>query len=109
MTMTPSVHVDIVKYQVSCLPEEHRDRRHYTVTVERRGPGSWAVCGGRGCLSNRGTWDDELLVSNRSVAWLNAHRFDLGSALGLAREHAAKMSCMGVPVTEVLARDAANS
>lgn len=109
MTMTPPVFVEPTRYQVSCLPEGHRDRRHYTITVERRGPNSWAVCDRLGCLSNTGTWDDELLVSNRTVVWLNAHRFTLGNALGLAREHATTMSCMGVPVTEVLARDAANS
>ncbi|WP_327139403.1 hypothetical protein [Nocardia sp. NBC_01327] len=41
--MSPEQVVTVTRYEVSCLPEEHRDRRHFTVRVQHTGYGAWVV------------------------------------------------------------------
>lgn len=100
----PDTHTRPTRYEVSCLPETHIDAGHFTVTVEYRGRDRWAVLQrGRWCLSTTGEWGYESIPSERTDEWLAAHRFDLDTALRLAREQAPRMTVNGHTVTDVLA------
>lgn len=96
-----------VKYLVSCLPEDHDERGLFTLQVEYRGRDLWAVTNGSGsCLSRQGTWDFEHIPSERTDEWLASHRFDLDTALRLAREAAPLVTVNGFTVSDAIAMDA---
>lgn len=91
MTEYPAT-VTPVKYSVSCLPLDHPEHYHFELFVEWRGRDRWAVTDRMGCLSIDGTWDYEMMPSERTDEWKAAHRFDLETALRLATEMAPKMT-----------------
>jgi hypothetical protein len=94
------------KYDVSCLPIDHRERHHFTIYVEWRGPDLWAVTTGFGdCLGVDGEWDYERSPSNRGDNWKATHRYDLDTALRLAKEQAPLMTCNRWTVEEAIARE----
>lgn len=98
---TPEPTVRATRYAVSCLPEEHDAADVFTIWVEYRGAGRWAVTrsgahydadGGRswGCRwpeegpEREAVTDEEIADLHRvHDAWLTAHRFDLDTALEL--------------------------
>lgn len=84
----PPVLVEITRYEVSVLPHDDVNRPSFTITVEARGAGRWAVCRHRQCLDANGMWSWESVPSERTDEWLAAHRFDLDTALRLARKKA---------------------
>jgi hypothetical protein len=93
-------------YVVSCLPEGHDDRFTYTVRVQYRGDGRYAVRFGLRFYSTDGTWEYEPDFDEDSAAealWLKAHRFDHDTALRLARELASTLTYRGLSVADVLA------
>jgi hypothetical protein len=92
------------EFTVSCLPPDHRDRHYLEVTVGYRGGDRWAVLDGRQCLGSDGEWDWESIPSERTDEWLATHRFDLETALGLAAQHAPKLTVNGLSVADVLER-----
>lgn len=79
--------MQVTEYTVSLLPEGP-DASSYEITVSYRGRGLWAVARHRMCLGGDGEWDWESLPSERAEEWLLAHRFDLDTALRLAKEAA---------------------
>lgn len=85
MTDRPPVLVEPTRYEVSVLPFEDINRPSFTITVEARGAGVWAVCRHRQCLDANGNWSWESVPSERAAEWLATHRFDLDTALDLAR------------------------
>ncbi|WP_181785365.1 hypothetical protein [Streptomyces phytophilus] len=92
-------------YAVSCLPADHPERDMWGVTVEYRGRGRWAVKKrGHWCLSVDGEWSYESIPSERTDEWLAAHRFDLETALRLAKEQAPLVTVNGFTVSDVLRR-----
>lgn len=96
-------------YEVSCVPEGI-NRAHFTITVEYRGGGKWAVKRLGQCLNANGTWSWESRPSEREDEWLAAHRFDLDTALDLARAAAPLLTVNGHTVTDarrLAAEDAA--
>lgn len=100
----PKPTVTATRYEVSLLPEDDINRPVYTITVESRGDGRWAVCWMRECLATDGTWSHEPIPSSRDDAWLANHRFDLDTALRLAREQAPQITVNGMSATEVFKR-----
>lgn len=86
--MPPEPRVEVTQYAVSMFPAESINSLAWDLTVEQRAPGQWAVCRMRQCLTADGTWDYEPLPSSRTDEWKAAHRFDLDTALRLAREAA---------------------
>lgn len=105
MSSTPEPQVMATEYVVSILPEDHIDRDVFEVKVAYRGPGSWAVITrGRSCLGADGEWDYEMNPSSRTDEWLATHRFDLETALDLARKAAPDVTCNGTTAREVRAR-----
>lgn len=95
MTDQPEVLVEPTRYEVSVLPFDDINRSSFTITVEARGEGRWAVCRHRQCLDIDGAWSWEALPSNRHDEWLATHRFDLDTALKLAREAAPHLRVNG--------------
>jgi hypothetical protein len=101
----PEPTVRPTRYEVNCLPEEDINARLFALTVEYRGRELWAVRRGtfHDCLGVDGTWDHEPNPSNRDDDWLAAHRFDLDTALRLAKEAAPKVTVNGWTVQRALA------
>ncbi|MGK5628566.1 hypothetical protein [Streptomyces sp. URMC 123] len=102
MTELPAPTVQATRYTVSCLPEDDVNARHYEITVEYRGGGRWAVTRFSTCLGVDGTWALGIKPYDRGDDWLDAHRFDLDTAL-----HLAKKAAPSVTVNDVTAADIA--
>lgn len=99
----PKVHVN--RYTVSCLPPTNPLAVHFKLAVSERMPDKWAVTNITGeCLSADGQWDPELNASQRPDGWDLTHRFDLATALRLAKAEAPMVIVNGVTVAEALAR-----
>lgn len=88
----PEPRVQATRYEVNLLPENADPSGIYAVTVEYRGDDRWAVLRHSLCLSTSGRWDRERNTSEREDDWLDAHRFDLDTALRLAAEQAADIA-----------------
>lgn len=101
---TPEPHVQPTEYTVNCLPED--DGHAFALTVAYRGRNRWAVLRHGSCLSADGQWDYEMNPSSREDDWLDEHRFDLDTALALAKEAAPKVTVNGHTVTDALAMHA---
>ncbi|MFT9821218.1 hypothetical protein, partial [Lysinibacillus sp. NPDC056185] len=89
---------------VNCLPEDGIDSHVFEITVEYRGHGRWAVKRHSQCLGSDGTWEYEMRPSEREDEWLDAHRFDLDTALKLARDQAPLVTVNGFTVDDALKR-----
>jgi hypothetical protein len=106
MTMTdPTPHVHITKYLVTCLPLDSIDSSTWSVDVEYAGFGRWAVrLRGHSCYDIDGNQSWEPIPSEREDAWLGRHRFDLDTALELARKVAPTIVVNGLTPAQVLER-----
>ena len=91
----PEATCQATEYEVSILPEGDINRLVFTITVQYRGDGRWAVTRHGACLDADGFWTDGVKEYGRGDEWLAAHRFDLDTALRLAREAAAHVVCNG--------------
>lgn len=95
-------------YTVTIWPEDiecgHADL--WRLTVVRREHGRWAVLRGgvlsRVCLAVDGRWDTEPAPAGRNTTWLDDHRFDMDTALDLARTYAPIVAVDGVAAIQVL-------
>lgn len=99
----PDPEVRVTRYEVSCIPEDHETRFSLTVAVECRGRGKWAVLNAPYCLGSDGEWEYEMRPSERDDEWLATHRFDLETALELAKREAPLMRVNGWTVPRILA------
>jgi hypothetical protein len=102
MTTTPKPSIRATQYAVNCLPEDGIDSHVFEITVEYRGHARWAVTRHSQCLDSDGNWDYEIRPSEREDDWLDTHRFDLDTALKLAKEHALLVTVNGITVTDAL-------
>jgi len=101
--MTVDVHATC--YEVSILPRDDINRASWSLTVEYRGHGGYAVVDGHGRrLSRAGKWEWAPALPNLSGfdEWTAEHRFPLEVALKLAAEHAPHVRCNGKTATELL-------
>lgn len=92
------------RYTVNLLPETDPHGHVFEITVEYRGDGQWAILRHGWCLSQSGEWDYELRPSEREDEWIAAHRFDLDTALRLAKEAAPSVTVNGLTAADALAR-----
>lgn len=83
------------EYEVSILLEGDINRSVFVITVQYRGGGRWAVTRHGACLGINGEWSREAIPSEREDDWLATHRFDLDTALRLAREAAPHVAVNG--------------
>lgn len=104
-------HVQTSGYLVSLLPEGEEDRYLFTVKVEYRGDGKWAVKNRSRTLGIDGEWswgftwsegdrepstsDEMSRFDAEQNEWLAAHRFDEETALRLAKEACRTLSYRG--------------
>lgn len=102
MTAVPEPVVRPTRYAVSCLPADDVNARHFTVWVAERGPDEWAVTSGVYCYDADGQVSYEPRVSEREDDWRARHRFDLGTALALAKRIAPTLTVNGYTVVDVL-------
>jgi hypothetical protein len=96
------------EYTVNAIPEgvDEFNRDLFEIKVEWRGKGRWAVVKrGHWCLSTDGEWDLESIPSERTDEWLSTHRFDLDTALTLAKEAAPHVTVNGWTVARVIAEE----
>jgi hypothetical protein len=116
---TPEVR--ITRFQVSCLPETHPDADLFTLTVEYRGNGRWAVTkhGAYFDADGNRSWgppgdkepvtDEEIAEDNRvRDEWLDRHRFDEKAACALAGRLAPQLQYRGYTVADALAKQEAS-
>jgi hypothetical protein len=100
--VTPDPTVRATRYEVSCLPEDHEAAPHFTITVEWRGNDQWAVTRYGDCFGTDGEWDYEPRPSSRTDEWKNTHRFDLATALDLAKQQAQLITVRGKTAADLL-------
>lgn len=99
----PEATVMATEYAVNCLPDDDVNAFVFQIRVQYRGDGRYAVIrGGDMCLGADGTWDHGVKEYDRGDEWLTAHRFDLDTALRLAKEQAALVTVNGHTVTDAL-------
>ncbi len=105
------VSVRPIAYAVSMWPEgeETVNTSGWTIKVEARGHGKWAVLHSGQCLGTDGEWDWESIPSDRSDEWLATHRFDLDTALDLAQEAAPRVVINGMTPAQVRAWEASRA
>ena len=102
--MTTEPIVQPTEYSVSCLPDDDINSYAFGLTVRYRGAGRWAVQRGEhACLGADGEWADGVKEYDRGDDWLAAHRFDLDTALRLAKEAAPHVTVNGHTVADALA------
>lgn len=101
----PEPRVLATSYTVSCLPYDDINSDTFSIKVDYAGHGRWAVrFGGSRCLDASGRWDWEPIPSEREDEWLATHRFDLDTALRLAKEQAPHVTVNGITVQQALAQ-----
>lgn len=102
-------------YVVSCLPEGHDARLAYTINVQYRGEGLYAIVrnalrfwGTDGTWQYKPNWDEDggEAEAQAEEKWLAAHRFGHDEALRLARELAPTLTYRGLTVADALAEEA---
>lgn len=99
---TPEPITKPTAYSVNCLPEDHIDSHVFEITVEYRSRNRWAVKRHSQVLGADGQWDYEMRPSEREDDWLDNHRFDLDTALKLAKEQAPLITVNGFTVADAL-------
>lgn len=104
MTDQPEPTVQATAYEVSFLPESDINRPYFAITVEYRGGDRWAVVRHRQCMNAKGEWSWESIPSEREDDWLADHRFDLETALRLAKEAAPMVTVNGRTAIEAYQR-----
>ncbi|MEU5426894.1 hypothetical protein AB0H73_14995 [Streptomyces olivoreticuli] len=102
----PEVTAWPTRYAVSLLPEDHVDYHLFVITVEDRGNNQWAITRNGSCLGSDGTWDHGIKEYGRGARWLATHRFDLDTALRLAKRAAPSIRVNGIPAYAAAARGA---
>jgi hypothetical protein len=105
------VRATVTSYEVSIWPEDcsGMDSAMYCCSVAYAGYGNWSVqrgsaSSGAPVLGTDGKWHYERLPSDRTRKELAGHRFDLETALALAREMAPKVTLNGLTAEQALAR-----
>lgn len=119
---TPEPTVRVTRYEVTCLPPDYSDADVFTLTVEWRGEDRWAVRRGSVFYDAQGdrSWgfqwedgrepvtDEDRESCNQAYdVWLAEHRFDLDTALSIAKKAAPLMTVNGWTVEKALASIAA--
>jgi hypothetical protein len=92
------------RYAVSCFEPDDENGALYNLAVEYRGRGLWAVVRHRQCLNARSEWSWESVPSEREDEWLAEHRFDLDTALRLAKQAAPHIVVNGYTAVDAYRR-----
>lgn len=84
-------------YWVNVLPEDFPDSYHWTIKLEYRGRGLWAIIHSMQVYGHDGTWDWEPSPSTREEidGWLENYRWTLEEAIDVAKQLAPTVKVMG--------------
>lgn len=101
--------VRATRYEVSLLPATDINAGVFALAVEYRaqldGADLWCVSRYGRCLGADGEWDYEPIPSSRTKEWIASHRFDLDTAIRLAKEAAPHVMVNGHTVADAIARN----
>jgi len=98
-----SAHVQATRYEVCALPPHYKAWRLFTLAVEYRGEGLWAVLYQGRCIDADGNNEWEPSTSNRSDDFLARFRLPLDQALAIASKFAPTVETNGITVADALA------
>lgn len=90
------VRTQVTQWTVSALPEDDPEAARWSITVEYRGDGKWAVRRFPETLNVDGEWEYEQSPSNRDDGYLTRNRHDLDTALRLAQAAAPTIEVNGL-------------
>lgn len=96
-------------YTVCAVPETVQDWMMFAITVEETAPDRWAVRRSKRCLNANGEWEWESIPSEREDDFLARCRFDLDTALGMARRVAPTLRINGITAARAAAEWAKES
>lgn len=98
--------VEVVAYEMSCLPADHVDAYGFMLRVERRSvnPDRWCVSEKDFCYAIDGTSEREPNPSSRTDKFERKYWHIWEDALALAKRVAPTMSVNGLSVEDVHAR-----
>lgn len=97
MAEIPEPTVKAIEYTVNCVPEDGDESHLFEIRVHYRGTNRWAVTRFDSCLGTDGTWAQGIKAYGRGDQWLNDHRFDLDTALNLAKQAAPHVTAHTCP------------
>lgn len=83
-------------FTVCAVPEDVQEWYVFAVTVEETAPDRWAVRRSKRCLNADGDWEWESIPSEREDEFLARCRFDLDTALDMAKAAASGITVNGV-------------
>lgn len=92
----------VTRYEFSCLPESHEERRYFSIYAEYRGRGKWAVVRDGYCYDADMNYEYERSSSNRTDEFLEKFRHEFVDAIALAAKIAPTLTVNGYTVSEVL-------
>lgn len=100
--MVSDIEPVVTAYEVCAVPRDDAGGYlSWAVTVERtHHSDTWAVRRGKRCYDADGDWDWEPLPSSRTDEWLANYRFDLETALRIAKEVASEIKVNGRTVAD---------
>lgn len=104
MTAIPEPTVRVTRYEVSCLPQDDINADLFTLRVEERSKDRWAVLRGGFCYDADGKQEYESIPSERADEFKGRFRFDLDTALEIAKRIAPTMKVNRWTVADALAR-----
>ncbi len=106
MNAIPEPTVRVTRYEVSCLPQDNINADLFTLTVEERSPGRWAVLRSGFCYDVDGNREYESIPSGRADEFKARFRFDLDVALAIAKKIAPMIKVNRYTVADALGRGA---
>jgi hypothetical protein len=99
----PTVVEQVTEYRVSAAPLDHADGWRFALIVRWDRSGTWMVTDGAeppDYMGADGLWSWETPGEQHAEGWRDAYRFDLPTALRIAREAAPKVRVNGRPWPE---------
>lgn len=100
----PVVDIRVTRYAASCLPQDDVNADLFTLSIEERATGRWAVLRGGFCYDAEGNREYESIPSERADEFKARFRHSLEDALEIARKVAPTMTVNGHTVADALAR-----
>lgn len=96
----PEIRETVTRYELTMMPEGDPNECAWYIAVELRDAGRYAVVRGRLCLTPGVGWHVESRDPDGDC--IRDHRYDVGKALALAREHLPFLRINGKTSADVL-------
>ncbi len=93
---------EVSQYTIVVVPEEYPGAHHWNMTIDRTGPGLWAVRRGVRDLNRDGEWDFPPRQSEMTDEYLAGHRFPIEEAFERAEAAVPHLEVQGRNVLDLL-------